>query len=87
MTLKLEPPTGEQQPSEEMTLNIPQEPEKRERLAALLYDARMVSQGNAAKIAGLCRADFLQALGKYGVTPFQYDSVEDILADAEAARL
>lgn len=56
--------------------------EKRERLAVTLYDAQVVSQGRAAQIAGLSRAAFLDALGKYGVTPFQHNA-EEILAELE----
>lgn len=72
-----------------LTLDVPKEldREKRERLAVALYDARMVSQGRAAQIAGLGRAAFFDLLGRHGVTPFQYENVEEILADAEAARL
>lgn len=67
-----------------VTLDIPPDIDaaKRERLAVALYDARMVSQGKAAQIAGLSRAAFIDALGRYQVTPFQYDSAEEILADA-----
>ena len=63
-----------------LTLDIPPDIEagKRERLAAALYDARMVSQGRAAQIAGLSRAAFIDALGKYQVTPFQYDADEGL---------
>ena len=65
-----------------LTLDIPAEidSKKRERLAVALYDAQVVSQGRAAQIAGLSRAAFLDALGRYGVTPFQYDA-EEILAE------
>ncbi len=56
---------------------------QRERLAVALYDARMVSQGRAAEIAGLSRAEFFDTLGRYGVTPFQYDSAEELQAEVE----
>ena len=48
------------------------------RLAAAVkwYEVGMVSQGRAAEIAGLSRAAFLAALGRFGVTPFQYSAVE-----------
>jgi len=36
------------------------------------YELGEVSQGRAAESAGLPRQDFLAALGRYGVTPFQY---------------
>ena len=66
-----------------LTLDIPPSLEtvKRERLAVDLYDARLVSQSEAAEIAGLSRAEFIDVLGRYGVTPFQYDA-DEILADA-----
>ena len=37
---------------------------------------KQVSQGRAAEIAGLTRADFITALGRYKVSPFQYTAVE-----------
>ena len=48
------------------------------RLAAAVkwYERRMISQGRAAEIAGLSRADFLEALSRYGVSPLQYDASE-----------
>jgi predicted HTH domain antitoxin len=53
------------------------------RLAAAVkwYELRMISQGRAAEIAGLSRSEFLDALGRFGVTPFQYGAAE-LLADA-----
>ena len=43
------------------------------RLAAAVkwYELRRLSQGRAAEIAGLSRAEFIDALGRYGVSPFQ----------------
>lgn len=32
---------------------------------------RVVSQGRAAEIAGLSRAEFIDALVRFGVSPFQ----------------
>ena len=70
-----------------LTLDIPPDIEaaKRERLAVALYDARMVSQGKAAQIAGLSRAAFIDALGRHGVSPFQYDA-DEVLAELEMLR-
>lgn len=67
-----------------LTLDIPEtlDAARRERLAVALYDARMVTQGQAAQMAGLSRAVFIEALGRHGVTPFQYDSAEELLAEA-----
>jgi predicted HTH domain antitoxin len=46
------------------------------RIAAAVkwYEVEMVSQAKTAEIAGLSRADFLAALKRFGVTPFQVDA-------------
>lgn len=56
------------------------------RLAAAVkwYELRLVSQGRAAEIAGMSRKEFIDCLGRFGVTPFQYDSSE-ILEEARRA--
>lgn len=53
------------------------------RLAAAIkwYEIGDVSQGRAAEIAGISRQEFLAALGRYGVSPFQY-TPEEILDEA-----
>ena len=58
-----------------------QEPEQfvsEMRLAAAVkwYETQQVSQAKAAEIAGLSRAEFLQALNRFGVTPFQLTAAE-----------
>ncbi len=60
----------------------PQEFTHELRLAAAVkwYELELVSQGRAAEIAGLTRADFITALGKYQVSPCQY-SAEEVLED------
>jgi predicted HTH domain antitoxin len=40
------------------------------------YELKLRSQERAARIAGLSRAEFLDALGRFGVSPFQYGSDE-----------
>lgn len=54
------------------------------RLAAAVkwYELRFLSQGRAAQIAGLSRAEFLEGLSRYAVTPFQC-SAEEIAEEAE----
>ena len=54
------------------------------RLAAAVkwYELKMLSQERAAKVAGLSRAEFLGALGRFGVSPFQY-TAEEIIEEAE----
>lgn len=53
------------------------------RLAAAVkwYELELVSQGRAAEIVGVSRSEFLDALGRFRVTPFQY-TVEEILEEA-----
>ena len=48
------------------------------RLAAAVkwYERGMVSQGRAAEIAGISRAEFIEALGRFGVSPFQGNAQE-----------
>jgi len=45
------------------------------------YERGTISQGRAAEIAGLSRAEFIDALGRFGVSPFQ-TSVEELVAEA-----
>lgn len=45
------------------------------------YELRLVSQGRAAEIAGLSRAAFVAALGRFGVSPFQVD-LDEVLEEA-----
>jgi hypothetical protein len=40
------------------------------------YELEQVSQGKAAEIAGLTRAEFIQALSRYKVSPFQYTEAD-----------
>ena len=51
------------------------------RLAAAVkwYEMGTVSQEKAAQIAGLNRSAFIEALGRFGVSPFQ-ESADDIVA-------
>jgi len=45
------------------------------------FEMRTISQGRAAEIAGLSRSEFLDALGRFGVSPFQYGA-DEIIAEA-----
>ena len=48
------------------------------RIAAAVkwYEQGDISQGQAAEIAGLTRADFINALSRYKVSPWQYTASE-----------
>lgn len=73
-----------------LTLNIPaqaqrqndDQQEKMEKAAIALYDARLVTQGQAAEMAGLSRPDFIEALIRAGISVIQYDSADEIFAEA-----
>ena len=61
----------------------PEEFAKDIRLTAAVkwYELGVVSQEKAAEIAGMSREDFLLALSKFNVSPFQY-SAEEVLREA-----
>jgi len=48
------------------------------RLAAAVkwYEMKTISQAKAAEVAGISRAEFLDALSKFDVSPFQYEEDE-----------
>ena len=50
--------------------------------AAKWYELRLVSQEKAAEIAGMNRLDFLLAISRLGVSPFQY-TAEVVLKEVE----
>lgn len=54
------------------------------RLAAAVkwYEMGLVSQAKASEIAGLSRTEFLTALGRFGVSPFQYGA-DEIIREVE----
>ena len=49
--------------------------------AAKWYEIGLISQAKAAEVAGVSRAEFLAALGRFDVSPFQYD-VNDLVREA-----
>jgi predicted HTH domain antitoxin len=61
----------------------PQDFARELRLAAAVkwYELKTLSQERAARVAGMSRAEFLNALGRFGVSPFQYGP-DEILEEA-----
>ncbi len=53
------------------------------RLAAAVkwYEMHRISQAKAAEVSGLSRSEFLMALARFDVSPFQYDA-DEIVAEA-----
>ena len=51
---------------------------KEMRLAAAVkwYEIGKISQSKAAEVAGVSRAEFMIALGRFSVSPFQYNADE-----------
>jgi len=53
-------------------------------VAAKLFEMGELSSGQAAEMAGITKREFLETVGKYGVSIFQYDAEE---LDRDLARL
>ena len=62
----------------------PKDLAKEMRLAAAVkwYELGLLSQGKAAEVAGLSRAEFIDGLSRFGVSPLQ-ETAEEILKSLE----
>ncbi len=68
-----------------ITLKIPDEIKLKELdlfmiIASKLYEDRILSSGQAAKMVGLSKKTFIELLGKYGVSVFS-SSLSDLKSD------
>ncbi|MFZ2906859.1 MAG: UPF0175 family protein [Cyclobacteriaceae bacterium] len=56
-----------------LTINVPEETNEREvkmAVAAVLFDKGILSSGQAAEFAGISKREFIETVGKYGVSIF-----------------
>ena len=53
-------------------------------LAAKLFERGLISSGQSAELVGLSINAFIELLGKYGASVFQYD-MDDVLEDLDNA--
>ena len=58
---------------------------KERRLAAAVkwHEMGLIAQSKAAEVAGVSRAEFLTALTRFSVSPFQYTAAEIIAESAD----
>jgi predicted HTH domain antitoxin len=77
-----------------LTLNLPKTVKLEERelvmiLATKLYEQGKLSLGQAAELAGLSKRAFMEILGDYGVSVFNYpaDDLDSDLANAKNYRI
>ncbi len=73
--------------SQTLTLNLPKAIKFDERelvliLAAKLYEQGKLSLGQSAELAGFSKHTFMEVLGNYGVSVFNY-SADDLESDLE----
>jgi predicted HTH domain antitoxin len=73
-----------------LTVNLPSTVETDEKelllmLASKLYEKGKLSLGQAAELAGYSKRAFIEVLGNYGVSVFNYPA-DDLERDAENAK-
>ena len=72
-----------------LTINLPDDVELDDKevkmiLASKLYERAALSLGQAAEFAGYSKREFMELLGKYGVSVFNYP-VSDLARDVKNA--
>ena len=63
-----------------LTINLPDTVDEKDvkmHLAAQLFDKGILSSGQAAELVGISKKEFLENLGKYGISIFS-ETIEDI---------
>jgi predicted HTH domain antitoxin len=63
-----------------LTINLPDTVDEKDvkmHLAAQLFDKGILSSGQAAELVGISKKDFLENVGKYGISIFS-ETIEDI---------
>ena len=71
-----------------LVLDIPDnvdlnEKEAKTMLAANLYESGKLSLGQAAELAGYAKKAFMELLGNYNVSIFNYEELENDIANAK----
>ena len=75
-----------------LTVELPEqvtdvdEKEVRMIIAARLFEQGKLSSGRAAEVAGVTKREFIETVGKYGVSIFGQLSMEEVQSDLENAR-
>ena len=73
MTYQIKVPDEVQLSEFELTMNV----------AAVLFDRGILSSGQAAEMVGISKKAFLEVVGKYGVSIFQYDE-DDLINELDS---
>jgi len=75
-----------------LTVELPEqvtdvdEKEVRMIVAARLFEQGKLSSGRAAEVAGVTKREFIETVGKYGVSIFGQQTMEEVQSDLENAR-
>jgi len=54
-------------------------------LASRLFEEAKLTAGQAARVAGISKREFISAVGKYGVPVFGQTTIEEVLSDMDNA--